>query len=624
MNAQRNGVGSGAGILRSNLANEEFIEWLPETMLAFAEQTGAGGFSFDLTYWEESLPVASEYAQWAGWRNILSQLTTGTGCAGARCVVDNRQANHAWGAWMWALGGTYAEPLMSDEQPGSWMFYEADLHTDRLAGNKQRQVAKSYRDEYCPNDALPGFAFHQTDRDPTKLQNTVCSAGRCSNFSRVRDFDLLGFRYSLLSSIGTGGLNNVINLLPARDTEEFDKFPKTDLAFVADWLEWADANVPLLKQTRPIPSLSTPGAGVVDGTLMLRKSVVDSDAGGGVANAGVMFLFNPTMREIDVSLPLSGDDSASLGFECAAAAAVGGKGLVLVRQLATSERSAPTAQKYNRDILDCTTGVLNLTLKATDSLVLEFDTAWQNEGSSSSIVVLGSPSTGATLNSNSGTLSVSGVQGESGTPVVLSVMLPASTTVKSVLVNGQAVHSFTAAVAAGGGGVKVTVERTVWAGQRFGRAHEVALLQEGESGSSSSWSGMFNVPQSAVDQLKERNTSYPIVYDTNPNSTDDANVPWLAPGRLLIFVKYASPLNNALNVTAAVDGSPLLIRKAYNTIVPSSSRFIGHWADVTPLLKPGKQQTLTLQLPETTTKLDGVFFENVETLFTSEFSPTIL
>ena len=30
------------GILRSNLANEEFIQWLPETMLAFAEQTGAG------------------------------------------------------------------------------------------------------------------------------------------------------------------------------------------------------------------------------------------------------------------------------------------------------------------------------------------------------------------------------------------------------------------------------------------------------------------------------------------------------------------------------------------------------------------------------------------------------
>ena len=46
---------------------------------------------------------------------------------------------------------------MSDEQPASWPFYEADLHTDRLAGNKQRQVARDYRAQYCPNEALPGF-----------------------------------------------------------------------------------------------------------------------------------------------------------------------------------------------------------------------------------------------------------------------------------------------------------------------------------------------------------------------------------------------------------------------------------------------------------------------------------
>ncbi len=51
-NAESNrlsGTAALGGILRSNLANEEFIQWLPETMLAFAEQTGAGGFSFDLT-----------------------------------------------------------------------------------------------------------------------------------------------------------------------------------------------------------------------------------------------------------------------------------------------------------------------------------------------------------------------------------------------------------------------------------------------------------------------------------------------------------------------------------------------------------------------------------------------
>lgn len=72
-------------------------------------------------------------AQWSGWRRILNQLQVPGGCAGSQCVVDNRQQSHAWGPWMWAEGGTYAEPLQSDEQPGSWSFYESDLHTDRLS-----------------------------------------------------------------------------------------------------------------------------------------------------------------------------------------------------------------------------------------------------------------------------------------------------------------------------------------------------------------------------------------------------------------------------------------------------------------------------------------------------------
>lgn len=39
------------------------------------------------------------------------------------------------------------------------------------------------------------------------------------------------------------------------------------------------------------------------------------------------------------------------------------------------------------------------------------------------------------------------------------------------------------------------------------------------------------------------------------------------------------------------------MRKAYNTIVPSARRFLGWWADVTPLVVPGTPQTLTLRLP---------------------------
>jgi hypothetical protein len=73
---------------------------------------------------------------------------------------------------------------------------------------------------------------------------------------------------------------------------------------------------------------------------------------------------------------------------------------------------------------------------------------------------------------------------------------------------------------------------------------------------------------------------YPIKYNTDPQDSDDANVPWLAPGRLLIFVKYEQPIDDTLNVTGEIDGRPLLVRKAYNTIVRNPGRFIGHWVSV--------------------------------------------
>ena len=108
------------------------------------------------------------------------------------------------------------------------------------------------------------------------------------------------------------------------------------------------------------------------------------------------------------------------------------------------------------------------------------------------------------------------------------------------------------------------------------------------------------------------------VYVLHPS--DDANIPWLAPGRLLIFVKYDPSISDAFNITASIDGSPLLVRKAYNTIIRNAGRFIGHWADATSLVKPGRRQTLRLQsqggsgpaLPQ------GVFFDNVETVLTDE------
>ena len=56
-------------------------------------------------------------------------------------------------------------------------------------------------------------------------------------------------------------------------------------------------------------------------------------------------------------------------------------------------------------------------------------------------------------------------------------------------------------------------------------------------------------------------------------------------------------MNDSLNVSGALDGAPLLVRKAYNTITPRSPRFIGYYAEVTHLVAPGKTQTLTLSTP---------------------------
>jgi hypothetical protein len=325
-------------------------------MVAFAQQTGAGGFSFDYTYFEwggvggESAydKWYDQYAQWSGWRRILHRLHTldgGRACGGdnTSCVVDNRQQSHKWGPWMWVQGGTYAEPLMSDEQPGSWMFTEADLHTDRLAANEERSIAWNYRNvEFCPPEVLPGFAMHQTDRDPTVLEHDQ----RSNNHSRARDFDLLGYRYSILSSVGTAGLNNVINMLPARDPQEFSLLPEGDRSFVRDWMSWTDAHVDWLLNAKAVTGL--PAGGMVDATAMV------------LGNQGALFAYNPTAWSQSLSVTLD----HSLGFN----ASCGESSKLAVRASGSSNRGF---QPHDFAVADCGS-VLNITIPPTSALAFEF------------------------------------------------------------------------------------------------------------------------------------------------------------------------------------------------------------------------------------------------------------
>ena len=113
---------------------------------------------------------------------------------------------------------------------------------------------------------------------------------------RQRDWDYLGYRYSLISSIATGGWNSVVDMIPARDKEEFSNFSSSDMAWIRHWLGWADANAEFLLHTRTI--LGQPAIGKADGTSAL------------IRDHGYLFLFNPNYKVVGADFQLD----ASIGL----------------------------------------------------------------------------------------------------------------------------------------------------------------------------------------------------------------------------------------------------------------------------------------------------------------------
>jgi hypothetical protein len=119
---------AGRGPYTLDLSDPRVTRWMVDTMLAFVEKTGAGGFA-----WDHDIFVpggGGHYAQWKAldgaslpltlpdwvqaWMEILAKLR-------ARfpdIVMDHRQTNHKWGPW-YQLAGSYAEPIAGDENPES-------------------------------------------------------------------------------------------------------------------------------------------------------------------------------------------------------------------------------------------------------------------------------------------------------------------------------------------------------------------------------------------------------------------------------------------------------------------------------------------------------------------------
>ena len=558
--------GNGDRFTYASLASRKFQDYLIRNLVAFQRRTGIAGYSFDYTWL--NLPRSSSYAQWFGWRRVMESLRRES----PHIVIDGRQSYQMYGPWSW-LAGSYPHPTGTDEQPESFTPYP-DLHFDRVSADRARFVNYWYRNyQFAPAEIVPGYATHQTERS-MNLPPDAQTGGHPEETKmmyerfRPRDWDYLGFRYSFLSSIATGGWNNVVDMIPARDSEEAKHFSASDKAWIREWLDWTAQHKEFVKHTRSI--LQQPAIGNVDGTSMIS------------GNHGYLFLFNPNYRSLPAAFRLDATIGLAHGSQYLLREMYPQKGRIL-------GKPGSGIWSYGDEV--------QTTLGGTSATVLELVPA---SVATQPIVMNAasetSPSPGARLTRS--TLTLTHIAGEPGTQQEIGVLLPTATPIQRMTVNGMTVQPKQS-------GRYVSADLR-FSGTRFGQAEPIAL----SPGAEGILHGEFVAPEGIFAQLAEREKAWPI-----PWTREDYQTTWLAPGRLLLFIQIAEP-SDAMKVTATLDGQALPLTRAYSSTRVHPASFVGFYADLSKVA-PDTRHTFTLHLPQLRPgQFQGVFFDNVEPRFT--------
>jgi hypothetical protein len=548
----------------ATLASREFQDFLVRELLTFKRRTGITGYSFDYTYL--NLPGSSSYAQWWGWRRVLESLRL----AEPGIVIDGRQTYQNFGPWTW-LAGSYPHPTGNDEQPESFTPYP-DLHFDRVSADRMRFVNYWYRNyQFAPEEIVPGYMTHQTERSvnvPSEGSNGAERGKLMFTRYRARDWDYLGYRYSVISSIATAGWNSVMDMIPARDVEEFKNFSADEKAWIRHWLDWTTRNRDYLQQTRTI--LGQPALGKADGSSAL------------IGDGGYLFLFNPNYVGVSADFRLD----ASIGL-------TNGKRF-LIREIYPQEgrligKPGAGLWTYGDEV--------HLQLDGTSATVLQLQAA---ESEKQALPVFGSSPSHAgvdvrsTATLSGGTLRVEHASGEPGLQRDIGVLLSNPRPITNMTVNGHAIR-----YSQDGSYVSAQVR---FAGQSFTRSEQIHL----DMGLDGSLTGAFLVPRRIFAQLAARRKNWPI-----PWTSDDYESTWLAPERLLLFLQIAEP-KDTMNPTMTLDGQPLSLKKAYSSVRVHAPSLVGFYADLSDL-QADVQHKITVRLPGLAPgQFQGVFFDNVE------------
>ncbi|HDR90018.1 MAG TPA: hypothetical protein ENN63_10395 [Bacteroidetes bacterium] len=572
------------GYLTVDTGLESFQDWLVDMLVAFAEATGCTGYSFD-HWWiayendpeDTNVQVSSKYQQWYGCRRVLEQLRK----RAPHLVIDGRQQYHHFGTWTW-LAGTYPHPMMSDEQPGSFMPI-TDLSTDRVSGARQRYVAyRLMTRDFTPVEILPGFITHQTQR------NDAARVMRRDRF-RSRDWDYLGWKYNLISSLATAPINNVVNYIPARDEQEFHAFSEEDKAFFNQWLDFTNRNMEYLKHVRPI--LGQPMTGRCDGTAAI------------VEDRGFIFLFNPNYREMQAVFNLDRSIGLTSGEKFTLKELYPREGVIL----------GPGISTYGDRIC--------LDMPGITAKVLKIE-PFEENGQPLLVNVPGD----AQLEQDK--LILTNVTGAAGSEAEIAVILPQETHVTSLIVNGTEVE-----FAKEGNRVEATLR---FAGKYFPKSASLTVYDPEFTGTMVETT--LHVPERIFEQLEKRKEKWPVSY-----TDDDRLAPWLEPSRLLLYIQVADPYRlteeevrwgdevmtrrikkpfRKDEYRLEIDGKPFPLQEAYNGVYPYMERtFLGIYSDISSL-EPGVDHKVRVTLPEGLKpgQFQGIFVEHVE----DEYTETII